>query len=108
MQNERRLGIVEYAKLSVVLAALAGFMLFTAAPRVRASEAECQHRTEKADHNLHEAVKHHGWDSKQAEHARSELSAAREYCWNQDHKWWDVDAHEWRAEHNWDDNHGHP
>jgi len=108
MQTERRLGVLEYAKLAVVLAALGGFLLFTGVPRVSASEAECQHRTEKADRNLHEAIKHHGWDSKQAEHARHELSEAREYCWNQDHKWWDVDAHEWRVEHNWDDNHGHP
>jgi hypothetical protein len=108
MQIERRLGVLELAKLFVTLAALAGFLLLTGAPNVRADEAECQHRTERADHHVHEAVEHHGWDSKQAEHARHELSEAREYCWNQHHKWWDVEAHEWRVEHNWEDDHGHP
>ena len=108
MEMERRTGILEYGKLFVTLSVLGGFLLFTGAPRVKASEAECRHRTEKADHDLHEAVKHHGYDSKQAEHARHELSEAREYCWAQDHKWWDVEAHEWRAEHNWDDAHGRP
>jgi hypothetical protein len=108
MQNERRLGLVEYGKLTLTLAALLGFLLFTGAPRVSADESECQHRTERADHHLHEAIEHHGYDSKQAEHARHELSEAREYCWNQHHKWWDADAHSWREEHNWDDDHGHP
>jgi hypothetical protein len=107
MQIERRMGIVEYGKLFVVLGALVALLLFTGAPRVTASESECQHRTDKADHNLHEAIKHHGYDSKQAEHARHELSEARQYCWAQDHKWWDVEGHSWRVEHNWDDDHGH-
>jgi hypothetical protein len=108
MQMERRLGILEFGKLFVTFAALVGFLLFTGAPRVKANEEACQHRTEKADHDLHEAIKHHGYDSKQAEHARHELSEAREYCWKESHKWWDQDAHQWRSEHNWDDDHGHP
>ena len=108
MQNERRLGILEYGKLLLTLVALASFLLFTGAPRVSADESECQHRTERADRHLHEAIDHHGWDSKQAEHARHELSEAREYCWGQHHKWWDVEAHQWREEHNWEDDHGHP
>ena len=87
MHSERRLGVLEYGKLSVTLAALAGFLLFTGAPRVRADESECEHRTEKADHHLHEAIEHHGWDSSQAEHARHELHEAREYCWNHSHRW---------------------
>src|SRR5580693_5986882 len=90
MEIERRTQILEYGKLAITLTALGAFLLFTGAPRVRASEAECQHRTEKA------------------EHARHELSEAREYCWGQDHKWWDVEAHTWRTEHNWDDAHGRP
>ena len=108
MEAERRNGVVEYGKLALTLAALGGFLLFTEAPSVKASEAECQHRAEKADHNLHEAIKHHGYGSKQAEHARHELAEAREYCWAQDHKWWDADSHQWRAEHDWDDAHGRP
>jgi hypothetical protein len=108
MHMERRLGILEFGKLFVTFAALAGFFMMTGAPRVRADEAGCQHRTEKADHDLHEAIKHHGYDSGQAEHARHELAAARDYCWNGSHKWWDADGHAWRTEHNWDEDHGRP
>jgi hypothetical protein len=107
MHKERRLGLLEYGKLFMTLAALVGFLLFTGAPRVRADESECQHRTEKADHRLHEAVEHHGWDSKQAEHARHELKETRQYCWEQHHKWWDSEGREWRSDHTWDDDHGH-
>jgi hypothetical protein len=108
MQIERRLGVLELAKLFVTMVALAGFLLLTGAPNVSAGEAECQHRTDRADHHLHEAIEHHGWDSRQAERARHELHEAREYCWGQHHKWWDVESHQWREEHNWEDDHGHP
>ena len=108
MQTDRRLGILEYGKLLVTMGALAGVLVLTGAPRVSASESACQHRTEKADHDLHEAIKHHGYDSKQAEHARHELSDAREHCWGESHKWWDVEAHQWRMERNWEDTHGRP
>ena len=43
-------------------------MLFTSAPGLKADESACQHRVAKADHRLHEAVEHHGWDSVPAEH----------------------------------------
>ena len=32
------------------------------------AEDDCQKRITKADHKLHEAVEHHGWESPQAEH----------------------------------------
>jgi hypothetical protein len=108
MHSEQRLGMLEYGKLLVTLAALVGFLIFTGAPRVRAGESECEHRTERADHHLHEAIEHHGWDSSQAEHARHELHEAREYCWNHSHRWWDVETHGWHTDHDWDDDHGHP
>jgi hypothetical protein len=108
MHSERRLVMLEYGKLLVTLAALASFLLFAGARRVRADESECEHRTEKADHHLHEAIEHHGWDSSQAEHARHELHEAREYCWHHSHRWWDVETHGWRTDHDWDDDHGHP
>jgi hypothetical protein len=108
MHSERRLGMLEYGKRLVMLAALVGFLIFTGAQRVRADHSECEHRTERADHRLHEAIEHHGWDSSQAEHARHELREAREYCWNHHHRWWDAERREWREEHNWDDDHGHP
>jgi hypothetical protein len=103
--RSRKLG---FGKAALAVATLAGFLLFTGAPRVQADEAECQHRVAKADHRLHEAVEHHGWDSKQADHARHELREAREYCWSTHHRWWDEDEHRWHGDHDWDDEHGHP
>jgi hypothetical protein len=110
METERRLGIIKFWKLLLTGLALTAVLLFTGAPRVRADESECQHRLAKADHRLHEAVEHHGWDSKQAEHARHELHEAREHCWTTFHRWWDEDDHRWHTDHDWDDDHGrqHP
>jgi hypothetical protein len=48
-------------------------------------------------------VEHHGWNSRQAEHARHELHDARERCWNERHRWWDEDGHRWRSDRDWDD-----
>jgi len=75
--------------------------LFFAAPK--ASAEDCQKRIIRADHNLHEAIEHHGSESREAEHARHELAEARSYCWDHDHRWWDVDAGRWHTEHDWDD-----
>ena len=91
MHSERRLVMLGYGKAvhlgnaGALLLRLLVFCSLTGAPhyRVRANEsAECEHRTERADHRLHEAIEHHGWDSSKAEHARHELGReAREYCW---------------------------
>lgn len=108
MEPERRIAVLEYGKLLLTGLALAGVLMFTSAPRVSADESECQHRVSKADHKLHEAVAHHGWDSKQAEHARHELREAREHCWSSYHRWWDDDDHKWHSDRDWDDEHGHP
>ena len=107
MQTKYRLRKRALGKLVLASAALAGFLLFTGAPRARADERECQERVAKADHKLHEAVEHHGWDSKQAEHARHDLHEAREHCWSSYHKWWDEDEHRWHTDRDWDDDHGH-
>ncbi len=110
MLAERRTAIIEYGKLILTGAALTGFIVFSGAvsvPSVKADEASCQHRMARADHRLHEAVEHHGWDSKQAEHARHELQEAREGCWKENHRWWDEDEHRWHSDRDWDDNHGH-
>jgi len=57
-----------WGKKALVAVALTGFLMLSAAPRSRANEKECQHRLAKADHRLHEAAEHHGWESEQAEH----------------------------------------
>lgn len=81
---------------------LTGAILFLASPIVRADDG-CEKRTAKADHKLHEAIEHHGWQSPQAEHWRHELAEARAYCWNHSHRWWDEDGHRWRTDRDWDD-----
>jgi hypothetical protein len=108
MINERRLEIIKVGKLLVTGAALTGFLLFSSAPRLHADEEECHHRLARADHRLHEAVEHHGWESRQAAHARHELHEAREYCWRTYHRWWDEDDRRWHTDRDWDDEHGRP
>jgi hypothetical protein len=83
--------------------ALAAVFMFTNLPHLRADDDDCQRRIAKADHNLHEAVEHHGYQSKQADHWRHELHEAREHCWNNGHRWWSEDDHRWHIERDWDD-----
>jgi uncharacterized protein (DUF3084 family) len=84
-------------------AAMAGLLLFTGAPCAAAEEHDCQKRIAKADHNLHEAIEHHGRASQEAEHARHELQEARAHCWSTEHRWWDEDSQRWHSERDWDD-----
>jgi dienelactone hydrolase len=88
-------------------AAMVGLLAFVATPRVSARDyddySRCQKRIAKADHKVHEAIEHHGWNSKQAGHARYELQEARERCWNEYHRWWDEDGHRWHTDRDWDD-----
>src|SRR5258706_14400967 len=82
-------------------AALAAFLMFPAAPLVRADS--CQRRITRADHRLHRAVARYGRRSRQADHARHELREERERCWTASHRWWDEHERRWRTEHDWDD-----
>jgi len=88
----------------LVSAVFLGMLAFAGAPRAAAESYDaCQHRIFKADHRLHEAVEHHGWQSRQADNARRELREARERCWRENHRWWDEDGHRWHSNHDWDD-----
>ena len=80
----------------------AGLTFFLGAPGAKADD-ECQERIAKADHRLHEAIRRHGYESKQAERGREELREARHYCWEHSHKWWDVEAGRWHSDRDWDD-----
>ncbi len=85
-------------------AALVGLLAFAATPRGLADDyGRCQRRIAKADHKLHEAAERHGWNSRQAGHARQELREARERCWNDHHRWRDEDGHRWHTDRDWDD-----
>jgi hypothetical protein len=89
-------------RTGLAAAALAGALIFMGPPAVRADEGACQRRIAKADHRLHEAAEHHGWESRQVVNARQQLHEAREYCWSHAHKWWDEDNHRWHTDHDWD------
>jgi len=91
-----------FGSAALAAATLAGLLMFTGAPSLRADDG-CQRRIAKADHKLHEAIEHHGYQSEQAEHWRHKLHEARESCWNSNHRWWDEDGHRWRTDRDWDD-----
>jgi hypothetical protein len=80
---------------------IAGTLMF-GAKTLRADD-DCQKRIARADHRLHEAAEHHGWDSPQAQRWRHELHEAREYCYQHNHRWWDEDERRWRSDRDWDD-----
>jgi hypothetical protein len=106
-EGEREMRIHEkisyWARMGLAAATLTGVVMFMGAPPVRADERACQQRIAKADHRLHEAAEHHGWESRQAENARHQLREAREYCWSHAHKWWDEDGRRWHTDRDWDD-----
>ncbi len=81
---------------------VAGTLLFAGEKTLRADD-DCQRRIARADHKLHEAAEHHGWDSPQAQHWSHELHEAREYCYEHKHRWWDEDEHRWHSDRDWDD-----
>ena len=100
-------------KTALMAAAFAAFAMLGATPSLRANDQDCQKRINKADHKLHEAIEHHGYRSSQADHARHDLTEAREHCWNNDHKWWDSDGQRWHTDRDWQDQdhehyHEHP
>jgi hypothetical protein len=101
-----------FVRTLLVSVAFFGMLAFAGAPRASAeSYDKCQRRIFKADHKLHEAIEHHGWESRQADYARHELREARERCWNERHRWWDEDGHRWHTDRDWDDHdhdHGRP
>lgn len=66
-------------------------------------DERCQRRIEHAEHELHEAIEHHGRYSKQADHERRELHDVREQCWHENHRWWDGHERRWHDERDWDD-----
>src|SRR5580704_3694361 len=87
---------------------VAALVASSAAPRAFAQSKEeiderCQRRIAHADHELHEAIEHHGRDSRQADHERHELREAREQCWHENHRWWDEHERRWHEERDWDD-----
>lgn len=97
---------------ALVAVAATGFMIFAGAPAARADHEEryenCHQRIVRADHNLHEAIEHHGYRSGQANRARRNLANARQRCWNSYHRWWNEDDRTWHTDRDWrDEDHEH-
>jgi hypothetical protein len=92
-----------FRKTLLVGVTLAGSALLLGAPHSRADEEDCQKRVVRIDHELHKAAEKHGWDSPQAKEKRRALVAAREWCWEHGHRWWDEDAQRWHTERDWDE-----
>jgi hypothetical protein len=93
-------------RMLLATTATVGLLAFAATPRASARDYDdhrCQRRIAKADHRLHEAVEHHGWNSRQADRARHDLREARERCWREHHRWWDEDGRRWHNDRDWDD-----
>ena len=69
-------------------AAILGVLAFAGAPQASAESYEaCERRVAKAEFRLNEAIEHHGYYSRQAEHARYDLRVARDRCWNEWHRY---------------------
>jgi hypothetical protein len=99
--ENRRGGLRSVKLLAGTGVLLGGLLLLGVTPGARADD--CQERIVKADHKLHQAGERHGWESKQAAHARHELAEARRYCWEHGHRWWDVEGSRWHTDRDWDD-----
>src|SRR5260221_11061368 len=91
---------VRKSLLAVTL--LAGALLCLALPRLQAEDLDrCQRRVVHAEHELHEAIEKHGRNSRQANHERRELRAAREHCWRERQVWWGEHGTRWPQERGW-------
>jgi hypothetical protein len=97
-------GCLGLIKGSVIGAAIGTGLLLLSGLGARAESVEhCQRRIAHADHELHEAIEHHGLHSRQAKHERRELHEVRERCWREHHQWWDEHQRRWRTDREWDD-----
>ena len=95
---------LKIAESTAAVAAIAAVLALGSVPRMHADDdhAKCQHRIEKAEVRLNDAVRKHGERSGEAAERRRDLNAERDRCWNQYHGWWDGRAHQWHDQRDWD------
>lgn len=95
---------VKLGKSTAAMMTIAAVLMLGAVPLVHADDdrAKCQHRIEKAEARLDDAIRKHGERSGQAAERRRDLDAERDHCWNQYHGWWDGRTHQWREQRDWD------
>jgi len=95
----------KFASAALLTTALSAAMFVSAPVAYADDHAKCQHKIEKAESKLDEAVRKHGERSSQAESRRRDLNAERERCWSAYHGWWDGHEHRWHDARDWDDHH---
>jgi hypothetical protein len=84
-------------KATLATAALGGLLLFAGAPSARANDgSDGDRRIDRAEWKLHEAIEHHGYYSRQADHWRHELREERERCWRERREWREHHDRNWR------------
>jgi hypothetical protein len=90
-------------------AVVAALLLFVGVPSASAKDyrGNCRQKIEKAEFKLDQAIRQHGFSSRQAQKRRSQLRAERERCWNRDHSWWDSRSQSWRNDQDWDRDDSH-
>lgn len=100
------------AKIAL-LGAAAGLFLSLGAGTAQADHPrECQKKINKAERRLSEAVRKHGWRSRNAEKRRAELRRVQSRCggfgWNRGRydNWWGRDRNRDRDDWRWRDNDG--
>jgi hypothetical protein len=94
-------GAKVFGKAALASVALGGFFLFAGASSAQAHEWDhCGRGTDRAQWKLHEAIEHHGFYSRQADHWRHELREEQERCWRERRE------QEWREHHD-DDRRDH-
>ena len=70
-----------FGRAALAGVALGGLLFVAGAPAAKAADRDdCERRIAKADYKLHEAIEHHGYYSKQADHWRHERHEAYERC----------------------------
>jgi hypothetical protein len=70
-----------FGKAALASAALSGLLFLAGAPAAQAADRDdCGRRIARAEHRVDEAIEHHGYYSRQADHQRHELREAYQRC----------------------------
>jgi hypothetical protein len=82
MRVHRHLWKSVFGKTVLPAAALSGLFLFAGAPNAKAANRDdCHRRIARTEYRLDEAIEHHGYYSRQANHWRHERREAYEHCY---------------------------
>jgi hypothetical protein len=92
MRIAKGLGKAVFGRAAIAAVVLSGLLFLAGAPAANAADRDsCERRIAKADYKLHEAIEHHGYYSRQAEHWRHERREAYEHCERYGYRYHDRD-----------------